>query len=86
MPIKAVLFDIDGTLIDSNDAHVDVRSEVLRDAGCSIERRAIHDQIGKGSDQSVPALLPETDEETVRRLGEKHGEIFKARYDVPAET
>ena len=32
MPIKAILFDIDGTLVDSNDQHVLAWAEVFRAA------------------------------------------------------
>lgn len=80
MPIKAILFDIDGTLVDSNDQHVAAWEEVFRQAGKSFDRQTIHDQIGKGADMLVPALMPGSDEQTQERLGEAHGEIFKARF------
>lgn len=78
--IKAVLFDIDGTLVDSNDQHVAVWEEVFRDAGHVIDAQAIHDQIGKGADMLVPALLPGSDAATNEHLGEAHGTVFKAQF------
>lgn len=80
MPIKAVLFDIDGTLVDSNDQHVTAWDEAFRAAGRTFDRQAIHDQIGKGADVLVPTLMPGTDENTPERLGDAHGEIFKAKF------
>lgn len=80
MPIKAILFDIDGTLIDSNDQHVLAWDEVFRDEGQTFDRQLIHDQIGKGADMLVPTLMPGMDEETHERLGDAHGEIFKDRF------
>lgn len=80
MPIKAILFDIDGTLVDSNNQHVLAWEEVFRKEGKSFDRQVIHDQIGKGADMLVPTLMPGTDEETHERLGDAHGEIFKAKF------
>ena len=78
--IKAVLFDIDGTLVDSNDLHVRAWAQVFQARGHAIEDEAIHAQIGKGADLLVPDLLPGSDEEAAEALGEAHGDIFKSRY------
>ena len=75
--IRAVLFDLDGTLVDSNDAHVTVWAQVFREAGHDLPRAAIHAQIGKGGDLLVPALLPDADEATCGRIADRHGEVFK---------
>jgi membrane protein len=80
MPIRAVFFDIDGTLVDSNDFHVRAWDEAFRDAGHQFDRQSIHDQIGKGTDMLVPTLLPDLDEGAGEALGERHGELFKERY------
>ena len=56
--IKAVLFDVDGTLIDSNDLHVAAWQQIFAEAGHRIDAAAIHGQIGKGADNLVPAPLP----------------------------
>ena len=80
MPIRAVLFDIDGTLVDSNDYHVLAWEEAFAGVGVTLDRQAIHDQIGKGTDMFVPALLPDANEALQEKLGEAHGDIFKRRY------
>jgi len=80
MTVKAILFDIDGTLVDSNDHHVRAWDEVFRAAGHAFDRRTIHDQIGKGADMLVPALIPGLDEAAQEKLGEAHGTAFKERY------
>lgn len=41
MPIKAVFFDIDGTLVDFNDFHVLAWDEALRDHGHRFEHDVI---------------------------------------------
>ncbi len=80
MRIKAILFDIDGTLIDSNDQHVLAWEEVFRGEGATFDRQVIHDQIGKGADMLVPTLLPDTSEAARERMGDAHGEVFKAKF------
>ena len=80
MPCTATLFDIDGTLVDSNDAHVRAWDQVFREAGFAFNRQALHDQIGKGSDNYVPALLPGIADEEAERLGDAHGRIYKRDF------
>lgn len=80
MPIKAVLFDIDGTLVDSNAYHVAAWEEAFASIGQRFDRDVIHDQIGKGTDMLVPALLPDIDAEGQERLGEKQGQAFKTKF------
>lgn len=80
MAIKAVLFDIDGTLIDSNDLHVRAWSESFHDAGLHFGELTIHDQIGKGSDMLLPSLLPGITDDEREKLTKAHAELFKSRY------
>ena len=80
MQIKAVIFDIDGTLVDSNELHVTAWGEVLRQAGHSFERERLHAQIGKGGDNYVPALLPDASECEVDRIKDAHRELFTGQY------
>lgn len=78
--VKAVFFDVDGTLVDSNDRHVDAWDVAFRDHGIALDRAAIRGQIGKGGDMLIPTLLPGTAEETVAALSDRHGQVFKARH------
>jgi membrane protein len=80
MSCRAVFFDLDGTLVDSNGFHAEAWVQAFADAGHAIAPEHIAGQIGKGADNLVPALLPEVDAETVQALGDAHGRIFKARY------
>ena len=80
MTPQAILFDIDGTLVDSNDAHILAWERAFVEAGHSFDRQTIHDQIGKGTDMLVPTLLPDSDEAEQVALGEAHGRIFQADY------
>jgi phosphoglycolate phosphatase-like HAD superfamily hydrolase len=79
--IKAVLFDIDGTLIGSVDLHATSWREALRHFGHDVPFAKVRAQIGKGGDLLMPALLPE---EEVRRRGEEieayRLDLFKREY------
>src|ERR1700712_3464459 len=80
MQIKAILFDIDGTLVDSNDMHVLAWEEAFAGIGARFDRQVIHDQIGKGTDMLVPSLLPDLDDAAIEKLGDTHGRIFKEKF------
>lgn len=52
-----VLFDVDGTLVDTNYLHTLAWSRALRDAGEWAPMNAIHRLVGMGGEQLVPELL-----------------------------
>jgi HAD superfamily hydrolase (TIGR01509 family) len=76
----AVFFDVDGTLVDSNELHVNAWEQAFREAGLTLSRAAIHGQIGKGGDNLVPALAPSLSREDQERIDHRHGELFKGGY------
>ena len=78
--VKAVLFDIDGTLADSNGYHVKAWDQAFREHGYELPEDAIAGQIGKGGDLLVPALLPGVDEVERKQIEDRHGAVFKERY------
>lgn len=55
--IDAALFDVDGTLIDSNDLHAAAWRDAFRHFGADIPLAKVRGQIGKGGDNLIPALL-----------------------------
>lgn len=69
----AVLFDIDGTLVDSNYLHTLAWWRALRDAGEQVPMSEIHPLIGMGSDKLLERLIGEERE----GLREAHAEHFR---------
>ncbi len=57
MPIRAVIFDIDGTLVDTNPAHVRAWWLAFDRLGQDVSTERIEIEIGKGGDLLVPAIL-----------------------------
>ncbi len=53
---QAVLFDMDGTLINSNDLHASAWAEVLERFGHEVTAEAVWPLIGKGGDKLLPEL------------------------------
>jgi HAD superfamily hydrolase (TIGR01509 family) len=80
MPIDAVLLDIDGTLVDSNEFHVAAWHRAFKEAHISIAPELIRKQIGKGADMLIPALAPDLPENTRKAIAKRHGEIFKTEF------
>lgn len=78
--LKAILFDIDGTLVDSNNFHVLAWAEAFHAAGHDFRLSELHDHIGKGADNYVQALIPGATDEQAEALGDAHGRLFKQHY------
>jgi HAD superfamily hydrolase (TIGR01509 family) len=79
MTVKAILFDVDGTLVDSNDLHAAAWVEAFAEFDIVIRHADVHDQIGKGGDNLMPALLDQA-------VVDQHGEaISDARSRIYKE-
>jgi HAD superfamily hydrolase (TIGR01509 family) len=79
--ITAILFDVDGTLIDSNDLHASAWRETFLHFGVDLPLDRIRTQIGKGGDNLIPALLPPDLVEAKQEEIESHrGDLFKRDY------
>ena len=79
--VKAVIFDIDGTLIDSVDLHARAWQETFLRYGVKTDFRAVLDQIGKGGDKLMKVFLSEEQfERWGKQIEEERTELFKRRY------
>ena len=56
--VAAVIFDVDGTLVDTVDEHAKAWQRTFAHFGHEIDFAAIRSQIGKGGDQLMPVFLP----------------------------
>ncbi|HXG85913.1 MAG TPA: HAD family phosphatase [Pyrinomonadaceae bacterium] len=79
--IKAVIFDIDGTLIDSVDAHAEAWQKAFKEFGREIQFYELRRQVGKGGDTFLPVFLTKKEiEEFGGKVEERRGEIFKEEF------
>lgn len=78
---KAALLDVDGTLLDSNDAHAQSWVDTFAAHGFDVDPQLVRDLIGKGGDK----LLDETvhvakDSPEGKELTKHRAAIFKKTY------
>jgi HAD superfamily hydrolase (TIGR01509 family) len=57
MTIRGIIFDLDGTLIDTNPAHVEAWRRAFQRFGFEVPTSRIVPEIGKGGDKLVPSVL-----------------------------
>lgn len=74
-----MIFDIDGTLIDSNPAHVEAWVQAFARLGYKVAADRISVEIGKGGDKLVPSILgASADRKDGDRLRDAQKEAFLA--------
>jgi HAD superfamily hydrolase (TIGR01509 family) len=74
---STVIFDIDGTLIDSNDAHARAYVESLREHGRSADREHVRRLIGMGADKVLPEIAGVSEESTFgKAIAQRKKAIF----------
>jgi HAD superfamily hydrolase (TIGR01509 family) len=76
-----ILLDIDGTLVDSNEAHAHAWVDVGREIGQPVAYDEVRWLIGMGGDKVLPRLTgldPESDEG--KQVLARRGEIFRSAY------
>src|SRR5918995_6188248 len=78
---QAVIFDVDGTLVDSVDLHAEAWRVAFEKFGKTFPFHEIRRQIGKGSDQLLPVFLSKQElEQLGEDLDHYRGELFKKEY------
>jgi HAD superfamily hydrolase (TIGR01509 family) len=79
--MRALIFDLDGTLIDTVYAHIFAWQEALVEAGMAIEGWRIHRKIGMSGGLFTRAIARELGrdltQEEEQALQHRHGEIFR---------
>src|SRR4051812_41947808 len=79
--LHAVIFDVDGTLVDSNDLHARAWQQAFAHFGVDLPFNRVRSQVGKGGDQLVPSLLsPEQVEQFGKEVEQYRSELFKKEY------
>jgi len=79
--LEGVIFDIDGTLLDSNDAHAQSWVDTFAEAGYSVPFEVVTPLIGMGVDKLLPKTIGiRHDSEEGKKLTERLCEIFRKSY------
>jgi HAD superfamily hydrolase (TIGR01549 family) len=73
---EAVIFDVDGTIVDSVDLHAEAWKRAFEKFGKTVAVEDVRRQIGKGSDQLLPVFFSK------QQLAEFGEELDKYRSDL----
>jgi HAD superfamily hydrolase (TIGR01509 family) len=78
---RAVILDVDGTLVDSNDAHIQVWVDALAENGHPVPREKVQRLVGMGGDNLLPAAAGiEKESPEGKKIAGRRAELFKTRY------
>lgn len=77
MTASTILFDVDGTLVDSNYLHVDAWQRAFDASGVHVDAWRIHRAIGQDSARLLRALVGERDDDWVSRAKELHSRGYR---------
>jgi HAD superfamily hydrolase (TIGR01509 family) len=79
--VRGVILDIDGTLVNSNDAHARAWVEALAEADVSVDFVDVRRAIGMGGDKLLPAVAGfDAESKLGEKVGRRRAEIFRERY------
>src|SRR5437763_16512085 len=79
--VRGVLLDIDGTLVDSNDAHAHAWVQALAEHGVAVPFAEVRRLVGMGADKLLPrAAGIAADSPQGERISKRRGEIFRTDY------
>jgi phosphoglycolate phosphatase-like HAD superfamily hydrolase len=79
--LKAVLFDVDGTLVDSNDAHAGAWVQAFTEHGVTVDAARVRRDIGMGGDKLMPDVSGiQEDSPEGQAIARRRARIFRERY------
>ena len=69
---SGVLFDVDGTLVDTNYVHVLAWAKALQANGYDVDMSTLHRTVGQGADRFVESVIGHADE----RVSDAHSDYY----------
>jgi HAD superfamily hydrolase (TIGR01509 family) len=79
--LHGILLDVDGTLVDSNDAHAHAWVQALADHGIAVPFASVRSLIGKGGDKLLPEISGiRIDSAQGKDISRERKEIFLRKF------
>ena len=79
--VKAVLFDLDGTLIDTLNNHIAAFKAILKELDVEVSEKDLNPLMGRKPEDVIKHFCPDLDEETVIRFAIKKEEYMHEKID-----
>ncbi len=80
-PVRGVILDVDGTLVDSNDAHTRAWLEAMAERGLHPAYEEVRRRIGMGGDKLLPEVTGiAEDSPEGQALSKRRRQIFKEKF------
>ncbi|WIX84013.1 HAD family hydrolase [Amycolatopsis carbonis] len=77
------MFDVDGTLVDSNYLHVHAWRRAFHEAGRAVDSWRVHRAIGMGSGKLLDTLLGEADAEKIgSAVKDRHSALYRDQAEL----
>ena len=87
LDFDGILFDVDGTLIDSNGAHAEAWTQALKEHQVVVDLQTVRRLIGMGGDKLLPAVARVSEESSEgKAIGARKKELFAARLPSLRQT
>jgi HAD superfamily hydrolase (TIGR01509 family) len=81
MAFRAVIFDVDGTLVDSNDAHAEAWVQAFFESGLHVDPVSVRRSIGMGGDKLIPIVSgTDADSPLGRQIAARRTDIFEREH------
>jgi HAD superfamily hydrolase (TIGR01549 family) len=79
--IRGVILDVDGTLVDSNDAHAHAWVEAMTEYGHQVPFEKVRPLIGMGGDKVLPETIGVSkNSEEGKKISQRRKQIFMQKY------
>lgn len=79
--VTAVLFDVDGTLVDSNDAHAEAWVKAFAEFTITVDPDKVRRCIGMGGDKLLPTVSAIREDSPIgSKISARRGEIFRTEF------
>lgn len=82
MTTAAVLFDIDGTLVDSNYLHIHAWHQAFGELDMNVESWRVHRGIGMDGSALLDELVPDAPDDVTDRLKELHSSFYADAFPL----
>lgn len=80
MPLKAILFDLDGTLVDTDPIHLGVFAELLAPLGYNVDEEFFRTHISGNRNENIfKRYFPELSDQEIIQKGEEKEMLFRDR-------